>query len=110
VDWPYYSNIGMPQSDQVRYFERFSVSRDGRTLYYSITVDDPVVFTEPFTMERTRTAAPGVEIEPFGCLSDWRDAAAMTDRINGSYTYRRSDDGSGRLRATNGRVANRAKF
>ncbi len=79
VDWPYYSNIGMPQSDQVRYFERFSVSRDGRTLYYSITVDDPVVFTEPFTMERTRTAAPGVEIEPFGCLSDWRDAAAMTD-------------------------------
>ena len=39
-----------------------------------------------------------------------RDAAAMTDRINGSYTHRRSDDGSGRLRATNGRVANRAKF
>jgi hypothetical protein len=75
VDWPYYSNIGMPQSDQVRYFERFSVSNDGRTLNYSITVDDPVVFTQPFTMDRTRQAAPGVEIAPFDCIPEWQDAA-----------------------------------
>ena len=75
VDWPYYSNIGMPQSDQVRYSERFSVSDDGRTLNYSITVDDPAVFTRPFTMDRTRRAAPGVEIVPFNCVSDWRDGA-----------------------------------
>jgi len=75
VDWPYYSNLGIPQSDQVRYSERFSVSDDGRTLNYSITVDDPVVITQPFTMDRTRQAAPGVEIEPFDCVSDWQDAA-----------------------------------
>jgi len=75
VDWPNYSNIGMPQSDRVRYSERFSVSDDGRTLNYSITVDDPVVITQPFTMDRTRQAAPGVEIEPFDCVSDWQDAA-----------------------------------
>lgn len=73
VDWPYYSNIGMPQSDQVSYSERFSVSDDGRTLNYSITIDDSVVFTQPFTMYRTRQAAPGVEIAPFDCVSDWSD-------------------------------------
>ncbi len=75
VDWPYYSNIGMPQSDQVRYSERFSVSGDGQTLNYSITVDDPVVFTQPFTMDRVRRAAPGVEIVQFDCVSDWQDTA-----------------------------------
>jgi len=74
VDWPYYSNIGMPQSDQVRYSERLSVSGDGQTLNYSITVNDPVVFTQPFTMDRTRKAAPGIEIESFNCVSDWQDA------------------------------------
>ncbi len=72
VDWPYYSNAGMPQSDQVRYSERFSVSDDGRTLNYSITIDDPVVFVQPFTMNRTRQAAPGVEIVPFDCISEWQ--------------------------------------
>jgi len=76
VDWPYYSNIGMPQSDQVRYSERFSVSNDGQTLSYSITIDDPVIFTQPFTMDRTRKAAPGIEIEPFNCVPDWQDGAA----------------------------------
>ena len=75
VDWPYYSNIGMPQSDRVRYVERFSVSNDGRTLNYSITVDDPVIFTRPFTMDRTRQAAPGVEIVPFDCISEWEYGA-----------------------------------
>lgn len=73
VDWPYYSNIGIPQSDQVRYSERFSASDDGQTLNYSITVDDPVVFTEPFTMVRSRRAAPGVRIAPFNCISRWQD-------------------------------------
>lgn len=75
VDWPYYSNIGMPQSEQVRYFERFSVSDDGQTLSYSITVGDPVVFAQPFTMDRTRQALPGHEIEPFDCVLDWQDVA-----------------------------------
>lgn len=75
VDWPYYSNVGMPQSDQVSYSERFSVSDDGRTLNYSITVDDPIIFAQPFTMDRTRRAAPGVEIVPFDCISEWQDSA-----------------------------------
>ncbi len=73
VDWPYYSAIGTPQSDQVRYSERFSLSDDGQTLNYSITIDDPVIFSQPFTMHRFREAAPGVEIEPFNCVLDWSD-------------------------------------
>ena len=75
VDWPYYSNFGTPQSDQVSYVERFSVSDDGQILNYSITIADPAIFAEPFTMERTRQAAPGVEIEPYNCVAGWQDPA-----------------------------------
>ena len=74
VDWPYYSNDGTPQSDQVQYLERFSVSEDGQTLNYSITIDDPEIFTRPFTLDRFREAAPGVEIEPFDCVLQWQDS------------------------------------
>ncbi len=75
VDWPYYSNDGMPQSDQVSYSERFSVSDDGQTLDYSITIDDPVIFTQPFTMDRFREPAPGITIEPFDCELEWEAPA-----------------------------------
>ena len=73
VNWPYYSGIGMPQSSEVRYLERFSVSEDGRMLNYSITLSDPLIFTESFTMNRFREAAPGIEIEPFDCILDWQE-------------------------------------
>jgi hypothetical protein len=76
VDWPYYLNSGTPQSDQVRYDERFSVSNDGQTLNYTLTITDPVVFTQPFTLERTREWTPGVEIEPFDCIANWQDSAS----------------------------------
>ena len=74
VDWPYYSNDGTPQSDQVQYLERFSASEDGQRLNYSITIEDPVIFTEPFTLDRFREAAPGVEIEPFDCVLQWQES------------------------------------
>jgi hypothetical protein len=75
VDWPYYLNSGTPQSDQVRYDERFSISTDGQTLNYSLTISDPVVFAGPFTLERTREWTPGVEIESFNCVADWAEEA-----------------------------------
>lgn len=77
VDWPYYLNSGTPQSDQVEYTETFSMSDDGQTLSYSISINDPIVFAQPFTIERTREWTPGVEIEPFDCAADWQDPMAV---------------------------------
>ena len=53
-----------------------AILRVGRrqTLTYSITIDDPVIFTQPFTLDRFREAAPGVEIEPFDCVLQWQDS------------------------------------
>jgi hypothetical protein len=78
VDWPFYSDLGFPQSDQVTYLERFSVSDDGSFLNHSITITDPVMATRPFTIERTRDWAPGAVIPPYNCVVDWEEGAATT--------------------------------
>jgi hypothetical protein len=51
------------------YTERFSVSDGGNVLRYSITITDPVIFTEPLTYEWTREWEPGVEVEPYDCVA-----------------------------------------
>ncbi len=75
IDWPFYSEIGIPQSDQVRYLERFWLSENGNFLNYSIKVTDPVVFTESLTLiERSRPWTPGIELEgPYNCIYDWQE-------------------------------------
>jgi len=71
VDWPYYGELGAPQSTQASYTERFSVSDGGNVLNYSITIRDPSIFASPFTIERTREWVPGIEIEPYDCVVEW---------------------------------------
>ena len=75
IDWPYYAEIGTPQSAQARYVERFSIADGGETLNYSITIADPAVFAESFTIEATRDWAPEVEIEHYNCAHDWEEPA-----------------------------------
>ena len=75
IGWPYYTEIGMPQSGQATYVERFSVSEGGNRLDYSIVIYDPVVLTEPFTLESFRKWTPGVEIPPYNCVINWGDPA-----------------------------------
>ena len=75
VDWPYYSEWGLPQSDQASFLERFTVSDGGNVLTHSITVSDPVMFSRPYTLERTRTWMPGYEILPYNCVVEWEDPA-----------------------------------
>ncbi len=75
IDWPFYSELGIPQSNQVRYLERFWLSENGNNLNYLIEVTDPVVFTQPLILlERSRAWTPGVELEgPYNCIYEWQD-------------------------------------
>ncbi len=74
IDWPYFDPYGTPQSGQMRYTERFGVSADGAVLEYSLTAEDPVIFSEAFTIGRRRTWTPGVEVEQYDCIAAWEDA------------------------------------
>ena len=66
VNWPYFDNIGTPQSDAVEMVERFTVSDDQSRLNYHLTITDPATFTESATITG-HWLALGESIAPFVC-------------------------------------------
>lgn len=71
IDWPYLDSSGIPQSNQASYRETFALATEGDLLNYSITITDPVMLKEPFTLEWTRQWAPGIEFEIYDCVAEW---------------------------------------
>ena len=70
IDWPYFDNIGTPQSEEVQIVERYSLSEDQSRLNYFITVTDPSAFREPATIEgqwlALGEALPVYDCQPYG--------------------------------------------
>ncbi len=66
ISWPYFDNIGTPQSDNAWMVEEFTVSEDQARLDYRFTFNDPVYFAEPAVYERYWLAL-GDEIEVYDC-------------------------------------------
>ncbi len=73
VDWPYLDQRGVPQSSQASFRETFALATEPNRLNYSITITDPVMLTEPFTLTWTRQWAPEIELHPYDCVVDWQD-------------------------------------
>jgi hypothetical protein len=71
VSWAYYDEVGIPQSEQVSFIERFSASDDGNMLNYQIIINDPVVFSKPFVRNSSRKWEPGRQVELFNCTPQW---------------------------------------
>ncbi|MEE3197004.1 MAG: hypothetical protein VX225_00940 [Pseudomonadota bacterium] len=69
VDWPYFNATGIPQSREAAYIEKFSLSNDGNELNYTITVTDPINFTEPVTLNKQWVWKPGETVEPYECTN-----------------------------------------
>ena len=69
VDWYHFNAGGIPQSDQARFQERFSLSGDGANLDYTITVTDPETFTEPVTMRKQWVWRAGETVKSYGCTN-----------------------------------------
>ena len=66
VNWPYFDNIGTPQSEDVEMVETFTLSADQTRLDYRLTVTDPDTFTAPAVYERYWLAL-GEAIELYDC-------------------------------------------
>ena len=66
INWPYFDNIGTPQSESVTMLETFTVSNDQTRLNYQLTVTDPTTFSEPAVYERYWLAL-GEHIEVYDC-------------------------------------------
>jgi hypothetical protein len=67
IDWPFFDDVGTPQSADVATVERFSLSDDGSRLNYEITITDPMTFMEPVTLTGYWVWAPGQAIKPYNC-------------------------------------------
>ncbi|MBX2847380.1 MAG: hypothetical protein KTR16_03615 [Acidiferrobacterales bacterium] len=69
-DWPFVDLTGIPNSPSAIFIERFSASADGKPLSYTLTIDDPDVFTAKPVFTKEWLAIPGQRVEPYNCKTD----------------------------------------
>ena len=67
ISWPWFSQIGVPQSTQATLVERFTPAADGSSLAYELTATDPVNFTKPYSGTKTWLYLPDQEVRPYEC-------------------------------------------
>jgi hypothetical protein len=67
VNWPYFSQLGIPQSANVAIVERFTPTADGSRLDYQMTVIDPATFTQPVVLSQYWLYLPEVRLLPYQC-------------------------------------------
>jgi len=70
IDWPWFDQDGIPQSDSLEIIESFTATEDGMFLDYRATVTDHVNFSEPVVLERRWVSVPGVVIQEYECRWD----------------------------------------
>ena len=69
IDYPYFNDQGIPQSEDLEIVERFTLSENGTKLDWTATVTDPETFTEPIIMPEFHWDwIPGQEIKPYNCV------------------------------------------
>lgn len=69
LDWPWFSQSGIPQSPEATIVERFTPAEDGSRLDYELTSIDPVNFTEPVISGKQWLYLPDQQIRPYDCVS-----------------------------------------
>jgi hypothetical protein len=67
IDWAWFDQDGLPQSDALELLERFTPSENGYTLDYRVTATDPTVFSEPVELGRNWIWVPDEVILPYEC-------------------------------------------
>jgi hypothetical protein len=66
VDWPYFDNIGTPQSELVEITERFALSADQSRIDYEMSVIDAATFESPAVIGSQWQAFAG-EVQRYDC-------------------------------------------
>jgi hypothetical protein len=69
IDWPYFSQLGIPQSPNVSIVERFTPTADGSRLDYEMIVTDPKTFTQPVVLGQHWLWLPSVRLLPYQCAT-----------------------------------------
>jgi hypothetical protein len=67
ISWPYYDDIGTPQTDAMVVEERFALRENGTRLDYSQSAFDPTILKSPAVLSGYFWLEEGTRIEPFNC-------------------------------------------
>jgi hypothetical protein len=67
IRYPFFDDVGTPQSPGAEIVERFTLSDDESRLDWQATISDPVNFTEPVTLNGHWVWVPGEQIKPYEC-------------------------------------------
>lgn len=70
LGWGHYDTVGIPLSRDAVLHETFTVAEDGSRLDWTMKITDPATFTEPVELEKYWFYVPGVEVQPFDCVTD----------------------------------------
>lgn len=65
INFPWFNTSGVPQSDEAKVVERFTLSENELRLSYEMTATDPATLTAPARSRGEWMAVPGIEIQPF---------------------------------------------
>ena len=80
IDFPWFDQEGIPQSDDLRLVERFSVGDDDRYMLYSVTATDSSVFTAPVVLEKRWLSVPGETLQEYSCSWESDHLSSRTAR------------------------------
>jgi hypothetical protein len=67
INYPYFDDLGTPQSGNLKLTERYRLSEDESRLDWEAIAVDPEVFTEPVLLSGYMVWVPGEEVQPFDC-------------------------------------------
>jgi hypothetical protein len=67
INYPYFDDLGTPQSGNLSLVERYRLSEDETRLDWEALATDPEVFTEPVPLSGYMEWVPGEEVKPFDC-------------------------------------------
>ncbi|HEY5567063.1 MAG TPA: DUF6152 family protein [Gammaproteobacteria bacterium] len=67
VSYPYFDDLGTPQSEAVTVLERYTPTADETRLDWQVTVTDPATFTTPVVRRGFMAFEPGEVIKPYNC-------------------------------------------
>lgn len=68
ISWPYFSQMGVPQSEQTTMVERFTPVEDGSRLEYQLVANNPGVFTEPVRLKKYWIYDPNTQLNEYDCV------------------------------------------
>lgn len=78
----YIDDTGLPHSDELRVTERYRKSDDGDRLDVTVTIEDPVMFTQPWEARFSYDRRPDVEIRTWACGGSHRDLSGIDGDVS----------------------------